>query len=118
MTTQEVANRFYELSETGQFDLIYQELFSPDARSIEPAGGGFPEANNLAEIIQNGKDWAEQIEAMHGGYTGVPVVAGNYFTCAMGMDVTMKGQARMQLDEIAVYHVRDGKIVSQQFFYE
>jgi ketosteroid isomerase-like protein len=33
------------------------------------------------------------------------------------MDVTMKGQGRMKMDEIAVYGVKDGKIVSEQFFY-
>jgi hypothetical protein len=33
------------------------------------------------------------------------------------MDVTMKGQGRMNMDEIAVYEVKDGKIVKEQFFY-
>jgi limonene-1,2-epoxide hydrolase len=35
----------------------------------------------------------------------------------MGMDVTMKGPGRVQMDEIAVYEVKDGKIVKEQFFY-
>jgi hypothetical protein len=35
----------------------------------------------------------------------------------MGMDVTMKGQGRSKMDEIAVYEVKDGKIVKEQFFY-
>ncbi|HEX3768939.1 MAG TPA: SnoaL-like domain-containing protein [Puia sp.] len=28
----------------------------------------------------------------------------------------MKGQGRMQMDEICVYQVENGKIVSEQFF--
>jgi hypothetical protein len=35
----------------------------------------------------------------------------------MGMDCTMKGMGRQKLEEIAVYEVKDGKIVKEQFFY-
>jgi hypothetical protein len=31
--------------------------------------------------------------------------------------VTMKGSGRMKMDEIALYEVKDGKIVKEQFFY-
>ena len=57
------------------------------------------------------------VEEMHGGFSNQPQIAGNYFAVAMGMDVTMKGQGRMKMDEIAVYEVKDGKIVKEQFFY-
>jgi hypothetical protein len=32
------------------------------------------------------------------------------------MDVTMKGQERSKIAEICVYEVKDGKIISEQFF--
>jgi limonene-1,2-epoxide hydrolase len=35
----------------------------------------------------------------------------------MGMDVTIKGQGRMKMDEVAVYEVKDGKIVLEHFFF-
>jgi ketosteroid isomerase-like protein len=35
----------------------------------------------------------------------------------MGMDVTMKGFGRMNMDEVCVFEVKDGKIVSEQFFF-
>jgi limonene-1,2-epoxide hydrolase len=35
----------------------------------------------------------------------------------MTLDATMTGMGRMQLDEICVYEVKDGKIVFEQFFY-
>jgi hypothetical protein len=35
----------------------------------------------------------------------------------MGMDVTMKGMGRMKMDEVAVYEVKNGKIVKEQFFF-
>lgn len=36
MTTQEVANRYYELAQQGQNEKIIDELYSPNIVSIEP----------------------------------------------------------------------------------
>jgi len=43
--------------------------------------------------------------------------AGNFFACAMGFDATMKDRGRTKMEEIALYEVKDGKIISEQFFY-
>lgn len=118
MTTQEVANRFNELAREGRFDLIQDELFSAGAVSIEPAGKGFTDAEGLAAIKKKGADFNAMIEEMHGGWCGEPVVGGDFFSVAMGMDCTMKGSPeRMKMDEIAVYEVQNGKIVKEQFFF-
>jgi hypothetical protein len=118
MTTQDVANRFNELAQVGQWDQIQNELFAGDAVSIEPEHSpGLRSAQGIDAIRQKGQQFAEMVEEMHGGYTGQPQVAGNHFAVAMGMDCTMKGQGRMKMDEIAVYEVKDGKIVKEQFFY-
>jgi ketosteroid isomerase-like protein len=118
MTTQDVANRFNELAQTGQWDLIQTELFADNAVSIEPANSpGLQTVEGLEAIRKKGKQFEEMTEEVHGGYSNKPQVAGNHFAVAMGMDVTMKGQGRMKMDEIAVYEVKDGKIVKEQFFY-
>jgi hypothetical protein len=118
MTTQEVANRFNELAQSGQWQQIQDELFSDDAESIEPEHSqGMKSAKGREAISQKGKQFGEMVEEMHGGFTGAPQVAGNYFSVAMGMDCTMKGQGRMKMDEICVYEVKDGKIMKEQFFY-
>lgn len=118
MTTQDVANRFNELAQTGQWDQIQHELFADNAVSIEPAHSqGLQTVEGIEAIRQKGKQFGEMVEEMHGGYSNEPVVAGNHFSLAMGMDVTMKGMGRMKMDEIAVYEVKDGKIVKEQFFY-
>lgn len=117
MTTQEVADRFYALAEQGQFEQILGELYGQDCKSIEPAQSNWQTVEGLDKIIEKGAAWHDMIEEMHGGYTGAPIVAGNFFSCTMGMDVTIKGQGRVKMDEIAVYEVRDGKIVLEQFFF-
>jgi ketosteroid isomerase-like protein len=117
MTTKEVAARFWALAQQGQYDQIQDELYSNDVRSIEPSEDFLPSVQGLDKVREKGKQFNEMVEAMHSGYCTEPAVGGDYFTCAMGMDVTMKGQGRMQMDEVAVYRVQDGKIVSEQFFF-
>ncbi len=120
MTTQEVANRFMELSKEGKFDAIQDELYSADCESIEPAasnGDGLTNAKGIDAIKEKGKKFNESIIEMHGGYTGEPIVAGNHFSVAMGMDATMKEMGRIKMDEICVYEVKDGKITKEQFFF-
>ncbi|MBX2932994.1 MAG: nuclear transport factor 2 family protein [Ferruginibacter sp.] len=117
MTTQEVANRFYEYMQQGAFDKIYSELYSKDATSDESPGSDWGTAKGMDEIFEKGKKWADTVQEMHGGTTGKPLVAGNYFTCYMTMDFTPKGGERTNMEEIGFYEVKDGKIISEKFFY-
>ncbi len=117
-TTTEVAARFNELAKEGKYDQIQDELYADNAVSVEPSTSpGMQSVESLAAIKEKGKQFNEMVEEMHDGYATDPVVAGNHFSVAMGMDVTMKGQGRNKMDEIAIYEVKDGKIVKEQFFY-
>ena len=118
MTTQEVADHLYELLNGGKWDQAQEELFADNAVSIEPQQSeGLPSVNGLEAIKKKGQMWQEMVEETHGGYVSKPLVAGNHFAVGMGMDVTMKGKGRSKMDEIAVYEVKDGKIVKEQFFF-
>jgi hypothetical protein len=118
MTTQEVANRIYELFKENKWMEVQQELFSDDAESIEPPHSqGMQSVKGKDAIKKKGDDFNNTVEEVHGGYTGEPIVAGNYIALAMGIDATYKGMGRQKMDEIAVYEVKDGKIVKEQFFY-
>ena len=117
MTTQEVADRFFELAQQGNFDQIQEELYDENVRSIEPSHSNWQNIQGFDKLREKAKQWQDMTEEMHGGYTNKPQVAGNFFVCIMGMDVTMKGQPRMKMDEVAVYEVKDGKIVLEHFFF-
>jgi len=118
MTTQEVADRLSELFEEGKWMEAQEELYSQDAKSIEPPNApGLVSVEGLDNIKKKGEMFQSMVEEMHGGYTSKPIVAGNFIAFGMGMDVTMKGAGRMNMDEIAVYEVKDGKIVKEHFFF-
>ena len=118
MTTQEVANRLKEYFNEGKWTEAQEELFSEDAESVEPPKAkGMQSVKGLDAIRNKGKQFNEMVEEMHGGYVSDPIVAGNHIAFGMGMDVTYKGMGRQKMDEIALYEVKDGKIVKEQFFY-
>ena len=118
MTTQQVADKFMELANQGKYNQIQDELYDENCESIEPTHSqDLTSVTGIIAIKEKGKKFNESIEEMHSGYTGNPVVGGNHFSLAMGMDVTMKGMTRMKMDEIVVYEVKDGKITKEQFFY-
>ena len=118
MTTQEIANRLHELFNENKWMEAQQELFSEDAESVEPDHSpGLKSVKGMDKIRQKGEQFQSMVEEMHGGWVGEPIVAGNFIAIGMGMDVTYKGMGRQKMDEIALYEVRDGKIVKEQFFY-
>jgi hypothetical protein len=118
MTTKEIAARLKELCSQGKFEEVLNELFAPDAVSIEPyAANGFEKETKGIEAIKGkGALWNSMVEENHGFSISEPVIADNSFALSMGMDVTMKGRGRMNVKEICLYKVKDGKIISEEFF--
>ena len=118
MTTQEIANRMAELFKENKWMEVQDKLFAENAVSIEPPHSqGLKTVEGLAAIKQKGEQFNSMVEEMHGGWVSDLIVAGNYITCGMGMDATMKGSGRMKMEEVCVYEVKDGKIVKEQFFF-
>jgi hypothetical protein len=118
MTTQETASRLYELCQQGKFSEAQKELYAADATSTEPDHtGSLVTVTGVDAIEAKGKQFQSTIEAHHGGYINPPTVFGSHIFIEMGMDVTMKGMDRMYMKEMCHYVVKDGKIISEQFYY-
>ncbi len=118
MTTQEVANQLISLCREGKYDEVYQTLFSPEIVSKEPEGSLWPVAQGFDELAEKGKKWNEMVEEFLDGTISDPIVAGDHFTCTMKSKVKFKGAPQaIDMDEICVYKVVDGKVVLEQFFY-
>jgi len=118
MTTKEIADRLVELCRTGDFEKVQKELFAEDAISIEPyATPAFEkETKGLKAIKEKGERWNAMVEQMHGLTVSDAMVASNAFACTMKMNVTIKERGPIDISELCVYQVKDGKIVSEQFY--
>ena len=117
MTTKQVADRLVSLCRQGNIMDAQKELYSAEIESIEPAHAPVKSAKGIDAVTKKGVAFADMIEARHGGSVSEPIVEGNHFTIGWQMDVTMKGRGRMNLEEICVYQVKDGKIVREEFFF-
>jgi len=118
MTTHEIASRLVVLCRQGQYETAQKELFGKDAVSVEPyATPAFEkETKGLDAIIEKGHKFESMVVEMHQLEVSEPMVATNSFSCTMHMDVTMKEQGRMNMTELCVYEVKDGKIIRETFY--
>lgn len=118
MTTAQVAQRLIALCREQKWEVAQRELYAPNAKSIEPHDTPMSprEVVGLPAIVEKGKKFVSSVETMHKLTVSEPLIATNAFACTMQLDVTMKGAGRMEMAELCVYQVENGKIVSEQFF--
>ncbi|MGX5817137.1 SnoaL-like domain-containing protein [Chitinophaga lutea] len=118
MDTNQIAARLVELCRKGDFGTAQQELFAEDVISIEPrpTPAFQQETKGKKANLEKGRQFQDMVEAVHNVEVTEPIVAGNAIAFRLMMDMTMKGQERAGFQEICVYEVRDGKIVSERFF--
>ena len=119
MTTQEVANRLVELCREGKYEQAVTELYSPDIVSVEPEGAPNRIVKGLEAIVKKGEHFQRKLEKVNTSLVTDPIVAENFFSCAMLMNVVMKGIPQaIDMNEICVYTVSQGKIVREEFFHK
>jgi hypothetical protein len=118
ITTQQVAARFNELAQQEKWFEIQDEFFADDVKSIDPPDSPyFGYAEGKDSVRQKGQEFVSRIETFHSASTTPPIVAGTYFAVGRHIDITVKKHGRIQMNEIMLYEVKDGQIVSEQFFY-
>ena len=118
MTTNEIAQKLVSYCREGKWEEAQNELYADDVVSIEAeASPVFDKVTTgLPAIIEKGKKFDTIVEELHSLTVSEPLVAGAAFSTTMTMDVTLKGQEREVMSELCVYEVKDGKIISEQFY--
>jgi hypothetical protein len=118
LTTQLVADRFNELAQQEKWFEIQDELFADDVKSIDPPDSPyFGYAEGKSSVRRKGEDFVKRITEVHQRFTTAPIVAGNHFAVGREVDITVEGLGRIQINELMVYQVKNGQIVSEQFIY-
>ena len=117
--TTDVANKYVSLCRAGKNEEALKSLFADDAVSVEAmAMPEMPqEARGLAAIKAKGEWWSNNHE-IHSASVWGPWPNGDRFIVGFRFDVTNKPSGkRMQMEEAALFTLRDGKIVREEFFY-
>lgn len=116
----EVGKRLIELCQQGKNLEAIDSLYSDSVVSIEPiAMDPMPARSEGIEAIRGKNKWWSENHEVHGADVKGPFPHGDdRFACYFSYDVTNKpsGQ-RMQMEEVALFTLKNGKIQQEEFFY-
>ena len=117
MNTEEVAKKVVELTRKQAWKEAIDTLYSKDIVSVEARAmeGGSPETRGIDGVRGKTDWWVNNMETHNVKVSG-PFVAHDRFVVQYDLDVTDKNsKKRMQMSEVGVYTVKDGKIVREEF---
>jgi len=117
MDTKQVADKLVDYCRRGKSLEAVDTLYDKDVVSVEArsSDGDSPEKRGIDEV--RGKtDWWVNAMEVHSFKANGPFVAHERFVVQYDADVTDKNsKKRMQLSEVGVYTVKNGKIVREEF---
>jgi hypothetical protein len=119
VSTGAVANELVALCRQGRNLEAIAKLYHPKIVSIEPVGNeAMPaELTGMEAIREKNESWLDSHE-VHSAQVNGPFVGGDQFAVHYVFDTTFKASGeRSTMAEMALYTVKDGKIVREQFFY-
>src|SRR5713226_5183166 len=117
MNTEEVAKKVVELTRKQAWKEALDTLYAKDIVSVEARSmdGESPEKRGI-EAVRGKTDWWVNNMQVHSVKVSGPFVAHDRFVVQYDIDVTDRNsKKRMQLSEVGVYTVKDGKIVREEF---
>jgi hypothetical protein len=117
MNTEEVAKKVVELTRKQAWHEALDTLYAKDIVSVEARsmGGESPETRGI-EGVRGKVDWWVNEMEVHKCKVSGPFVAHDRFVVQYDLDVSnKKTKEKMQLSEVGVYTVKDGKIVREEF---
>lgn len=119
MSTMEVGKSLVDLCRQGKNHEAMETHYAADIVSIEAGApdGQSREAHGLDAVLAKGQWWSDNHE-VHSAVINGPFPHDDRFIVHMKYDVTFKPTGkRFPMEEGALYTVRDGKIVHEEFFY-
>ena len=117
MSTEDVAMRLVELCKGSEWKKAVDDLYAKDIVSVEPrAMENMPAEMRGLDQVRGKTEWWEKNFEVHSSKVGGPFVAGDTFVVQFDVDVTEKdSKNRMQMSEVGIYKVKDGKVAHEQF---
>jgi ketosteroid isomerase-like protein len=119
MTTLEVGKKLVELCKAGKNKEAAETLYAPDIVSVEAGGPpGKDRATRGVKALAEKSQWWQDNHTIHSSATEGPWPHDDRFIVKFTYDVTFKPEnKRFTLEEAALFTVKDGKVVKEEFFY-
>ena len=117
MNTEEVATKLVEFCRNREWMKAIDELYGKDIVSVEPrAMENMPAEMRGIDQVRGKTEWWEKNMEVHSAKVSGPFVARDNFVVQFDVDVTDKAsKKRMQMSEVGIYTVKDGKVAREEF---
>lgn len=116
MRTADVATQFTDALKAQDYPKA-ESFWADDVVSIENMDGPMKEMRGREAVHGKGEWWFGAHEVHKSEIKG-PFVNGDQFSVIFNMDVTQKESGnRIQMEEVGLYTVKNGKIAEERFFY-
>jgi len=112
-TPAQIGADLVRLCNTGQADGVVAKWYHPRIVSVEGDG----QTTRGLKALAGKYEWWEENHEVHSFVAIGPYVGVTGFAVRFDIAVTPRGGQRLDLSETAVYTVRDGKIVREEFMY-
>ena len=120
MDLKDIANELVAGCREGRAKENLEKLYAPDAVSVEASAmGGMERETHGRDGIRGKHEWWDNAHEVTGGSISDPFPHGDdRFAVIFEVQGKVKetGDA-FDMREVAIYHVADGKIVREEFFY-
>ena len=121
MSAKEIGQDLVKLCREGRNHECVDKYYAQDVESVEAAAppGGDRVAKGIEAVRAKGKWWADNHEVHSSVVEGPYPHGSDKFAVRIAFEVPFQPEnERTKMDEIAVFHVKDGKIVREEFFYD
>jgi ketosteroid isomerase-like protein len=121
MSTAAVAQQLVDLCREGQNLEAIDRLYSPDIVSVEAMGNETMPAEMRGIEAVRGKNqwWFDNFEVVSANVNGPFIGEGDQFAVQHEYETKEKATGKqMTMSEMALYTVKDGKIVHERFYYK
>ena len=123
MNAKEIGKKLVEYCNRGENKKAIDEFYSKDVVSVEAMGSSeSPAEMRGIDQIRGKNDWWFENHEVHSGSADGPYPNNDKFAVNFTYDITPKvgpmAGKRQKMTEVALYTVKDGKIVREEFFYD
>ena len=117
MNTEEVATKLVEYCRKGKWMTAVDDLYAKDIVSVEArAMENMPSEMRGIDQVRGKTEWWDKSMEVHSAKVTGPFFARDTFVVQFDVDVTDKAsKKRMQMSEVGIYTVKDGKVAREEF---
>ena len=118
-TAATVGQELVDLCRQGRNGDAIERLYSENIISVEPVGNeAMPAEMHGRDAVRKKHEWWTENMQVHSAEVRGPFAGGDDFAVYYNFETTFKPTGkRSSMREMALYTVREGKIVREEFFY-